>query len=66
MKKPAKIKQELIEMEVGDEKVYSVKESTNQSIRVIACELNKDLNGFRFITFATKDKKHTHIRLIRK
>lgn len=66
MKKPTKIKQELIEMEVGDEKVYSVKESTNQSIRVIAYELNKELNGFRFITFSSKDKKHTHIRLIRK
>lgn len=66
MKKPAKIKQELLEIEVGDEKVYSVKESTNQSIRVIAYELNKELNGFRFITFSSKDKKHTHIRLIRK
>jgi len=65
MKKTKTFKDELLSMKAGDEKVYSIQFKTNTTIRVIVCGLNKQLNGFRFITFISKDKKSTHIRLIK-
>lgn len=59
------IEQELLNFELLDEKVYDNNKVNNNSIRVIVCKLNKQLNGFRFITWISKDKKSTYIKLIK-
>ena len=65
MKKTKTFKDELLSMKLGEEKSYSRQLKTNTAIRVIVCEINKQLNEFRFITFISKDKKSTHIRLVK-
>ena len=59
------IKKQLLEFKPLDEKVYNNTEFNNNSIRAIVCKLNKQLNGFRFITWTSIDKTSTHIRLIK-
>lgn len=59
------IKHQLLNFKPLDEKVYNNEVYNNNSIRAIVCKLNKQLNGFRFITWTSIDKKSTHIRLIK-
>lgn len=59
------IKQQLLDFKPLDEKVYNNEVYNNNSIRAIVCKLNKQLNGFRFITWTSIDKKSTYIRLIK-
>lgn len=58
------IRQQLMKYKPLDEKVYNNKIYNNNSIRAIVCKLNKELSGFRFITWRSIDKKYTHIRLL--